>query len=105
MTGQPWSQGYVPRYGCGTFVLVWLYTTAANVLLVWLGQWPGWSAGFAATAAGACFGCAVLSASNSRDRRDWDRKHPQQERRPMFDGDEDGWTPEQHQRADDDEEF
>lgn len=95
MTGQPWRQGFVPRYGCGTFFLLWIYTAVANLGFVLLDVWPSWSAGFAATAAGACFGSAVLSASNSRDRRDWDRKHPQQG----------GWTKEQHQRADDDEEW
>lgn len=76
--GRPFAQGFVPRYGCGTYVLVWLYAAAANLALVLLDQWPNWSAGFAATAAGACFGCATLATVNSYDRRDWDRKHPQQ---------------------------
>lgn len=94
MTGQPWRQGYVPRYGCGTFVLLWLWAAMANLAFVLLGQWPTWTAGFAATAAGACFGSAVLAACNSRDRYRWDQRHASR----------DGWTPEQHQRADDDEE-
>lgn len=94
MTGQPWRQGFVPRYGCGTFVLLWLYLVAANVIAVWTGAWPTWTAAFAATAAGGCFGSAVLSAFNSRDRYRWDQRH----------GRGSGWTPEQHQRADDDEE-
>lgn len=95
--GRPWQQGFVPRYGCGTYVLVWLITTAFNLALVLLNLWPTWSAGFAATAAGACFGCATLATANSRDRYDWDQKHPQQPSQ--------GWTEEQHQQADDDEEW
>lgn len=97
MTEQPWRQGFVPRYGCGSFVLLWLYAFAANVVFLWLpGGWPSWSAVWAATAAGGCFGSAVLSAFNGYEHRAWDRKHPE---RP------DGWTKDQHRQADDDEEF
>lgn len=92
--GRAWRQGFVPRYGCGTYVLVWFWAAVANLVFVLLGQWPSWSAGFAATAAGACFGSAVLAACNSHDRYHWDQRH----------GRDNGWTEEQHQRADDDEE-